>query len=337
MNAPEDHYPMATLPDRSQPAPGGYVLGEAGEAAGVTSPDTTLQPSAGGVESSSAMPRPVFADPKTDFVFKRIFGSEARIVDVTFLSPEQRPKVSELKHSIVDVKCIDARGTHYVVEMQVLNVEGFEKRVVYNVAKAYTNQLEAGSAYPELDDVIGISICDFELWPHREGVEIPMLSHWRMQERHSGTVGLPELQLVFLELPKYSGSSEPESVVDKWAYFFREAQSLEVIPPVLQHPPLVEALEAARTARFSLAEWDAYIAAGMAIQNERGAMSLAHRKGIEQGIEQGRAQELRTSIADLCELLGVTLTREQQGAIASMDAEALSCLREQLKSERRLA
>ena len=80
-----------------------------------------------------------------------------RVVSVMLLPPEQRPKVSELKYSIVDVKCVDARGTTYIVEMQVLNVEAFEKRVVYNVAKAYTNQLGPGFVYPELNDVIGIS------------------------------------------------------------------------------------------------------------------------------------------------------------------------------------
>ena len=135
------------------------------------------------------------ADPKTDFVFQRIFGSEDhksillgflndlleldeahRIRSVSLLPPEQRPKVSELKYSIVDVKCIDVRGTTYVVEMQVLNVEAFEKRVVYNVAKAYTNQLDAGQSYPDLNDVIGISICDFELWPRKTGSKVPMLS-----------------------------------------------------------------------------------------------------------------------------------------------------------------
>jgi predicted transposase/invertase (TIGR01784 family) len=98
---------------------------------------------------------PVFGDPKTDFVFRRIFGSEDhktalvgflndilqldgdhRVASVTLLPPELRPKVTELKHSIVDVKCVDARGTTYVVEMQVLNVEAFEKRVVYNVVAA---------------------------------------------------------------------------------------------------------------------------------------------------------------------------------------------------------
>ncbi|HSN98415.1 MAG TPA: Rpn family recombination-promoting nuclease/putative transposase [Candidatus Nanopelagicales bacterium] len=244
------------------------------------------------------MRRPVFADPKTDFVFQRIFGSEdhkpvligflndllglvgeRRIAEVSFLPPEQRPKVSELKYSIVDVKCVDAGGTTYVVEMQVLNVEAFEKRVLYNVAKAFTNQLEVGDDYPELNDVIGISICDFELWPRTQAPEVPMLSRWRMQEQTSGRRGFEELQLVFLELPKYDVSREPETLVEKWAYFFREARNLSVIPPSLQHPPLVEALEAARTARFSKEEWDAYIAAGMAIQNERGALALARREG----------------------------------------------------------
>ena len=90
------------------------------------------------------MPGPLFADPKTDFAFHRIFGTEKhksaligflndilqldaahRITEVTFLDPTQRPKVEELKLSIVDVKCKDARGIHYVVEMQVLNVEAF--------------------------------------------------------------------------------------------------------------------------------------------------------------------------------------------------------------------
>jgi predicted transposase/invertase (TIGR01784 family) len=186
--------------------------------------------------------------------------------------------VSELKYSIVDVKCVDARGTTYVVEMQVLNVEAFEKRVVYNVAKAYTNQLGASFAYPELDDVIGISICDFELWPRKGPSGVPMLSRWRMQEQASGVVGLPQLQLVFLELPKYGAGDDPQALVDKWAYFFREAGNLMAIPDALRHPPLLDALEAARTARFTREEWDAYIAAGMAIQNERGALSLARRE-----------------------------------------------------------
>ena len=90
---------------------------------------------------------PTFADPKTDFVFKRIFGAEAHkdvliallnhllelegdrcILAVQHLSQEQHVALPELKLSIVDVKCTDASGRRFVVEMQVLKVEGFEKR-----------------------------------------------------------------------------------------------------------------------------------------------------------------------------------------------------------------
>src|SRR5262245_55052226 len=155
------------------------------------------------------MKRPTFADPKTDFAFKRIFGSEEhkdvlvaflndmldldaahRIVGVELLAQEQRPQVAEMKLSIVDVKCTDARGVTYVVEMQVLQVEGFEKRVVYNVAKAYVNQLALGNGYPSLNDVVSITICDFAVWPDTESRRIPMLSRWRMTEQHTGANGL---------------------------------------------------------------------------------------------------------------------------------------------------
>ena len=293
------------------------------------------------------MRRPVFADPRTDFVFQRIFGSEDhkaallgflndvlgldqahRITQVAFLPPEQRPKVSELKYSIVDVECVDATGTTYVVEMQVLNVEAFEKRVVYNVAKAYTNQLDVGDKYPELNDVIGISICDFELWPRRkEEPEVPMLSRWRMQEQSSGRLGIDHLQLVFLELPKYDTTREPETLVEKWAYFFREARNLTVIPPSLQHPPLVEALEAARTANFTTEEWDAYIAAGMAIQNERGALSVARK--------EGRGEGIRSGIETACELLGIEIDAGRRAQIDALGTDALQALLDHLRRERR--
>lgn len=282
--------------------------------------------------------RPLFADPKTDFVFKKIFGTEEHkpvliaflnhlleldeahlVVDVELLSPEQRPKVVELKSSIVDVKCIDRQGTRYVVEMQVLNVEGSEKRVVYNVAKAYTSQLDRGEHYPELNDVVGITICDFELWPRREAPHVPMHSRWRMQEQHGGARGLPQLQFVFLELPKYEAGDDPRTLVERWAYFFREADSLKVVPEVLSEHPYVDALDAARTAGFTDEEWDAYIRAGMAIQDERGALSLAVRQGHDEGLvkgrKEGREEGLRAALRLVLAGRGLTLSAGDEARI----------------------
>ncbi len=174
---------------------------------------------------------PVFADPKTNFVFKRIFGAEDRkplliallndllelegqhrILDVEYLPHEQHVAVPELKLSIVDVKCMEASGRGFVVEMQVANVEGLEKRIVYNTSKAYVMQLRNAETYPTLCDVVGVTICDFKLWPGKVaggGFEVPMLSRWRMVEQHSNAVGLPQVQYTFLELPKYAGGDDP--------------------------------------------------------------------------------------------------------------------------------
>ncbi|MCP4660824.1 MAG: Rpn family recombination-promoting nuclease/putative transposase [bacterium] len=256
--------------------------------------------------------RPIFADPKTDFVFKRIFGTEPhkhlliellnalvelddahRIVDLTYLPPEKKVAVEELKLSIVDVHCTDVRGVHYVVEMQVLNVEGFEKRVVYNSSKTYVTQLRISEHYPELEDVIGVTICDFELWPDPRDEEdghrvpsgrVPMLSRWRMREQHTGSQrGLGQIQYVFLELPKYRAGDAPAGIVDRWAYFFREAKNLEMIPPALDQEPFREALEVARVARFTPEEWSVYDRAKMAEQDARGALSLAEKQGRVRG------------------------------------------------------
>src|SRR5271167_4021329 len=88
-----------------------------------------------------------FLDPKNDFCFKQIFGTEknkdilihflndmisfpdgAKIQTVTFLKPSQDPDAAAKKQSIVDVLCVDEKGSQYIVEMQVASTRGFEKR-----------------------------------------------------------------------------------------------------------------------------------------------------------------------------------------------------------------
>ena len=301
--------------------------------------------------------RPVFADPKTDFVFKRIFGSEVhkplliellnallelsgdhRIVDLKYLSPEQHVPVEELKLSLVDVKCFDERGRHYVVEMQVLNVEGFEKRVVYNTSKAYVTQLRTGEDYPGLDDVVGVTICDFLLWPGPPpvpgGAPVPMLSRWRMQEQHGGALGLSQVQYVFLELPKYASGDNPQGTIDRWAYFFREAENLTVVPPALSVPPYREALEVARMAGFSADELDLYDRAKIAEQDARGALSLAERQGREEGREEGRAEGLREAIRALCQAFEIKIDAEREARLAGMGVGELKELQARLLRER---
>ena len=288
----------------------------------------------------------VFADPKTDVVFKRIFGVEARkplliallndllelkgtrrIKSLRHFSPEQQVTQPRSKLSIVDVKCTTASGRRFVVEMQVLPVEGFEKRVVYNASKAYVMQLHGGEDYTKLCDVVGVTICNFNLWPKKakgEGYKVPMLSRWRMQEQQSGHKGLRQVQYAFLELPKYGAGEEPESLVDKWAYFFREATNLEVVPPALSKGPVREALEVARKSTFTEQELEDYERAKMAEQDERGALSYARHEGRKEGHKTGVLEGKRDTLRRLLVRAGIAVPEAVEARIAACeDATAL--------------
>ncbi|TAF30571.1 MAG: Rpn family recombination-promoting nuclease/putative transposase, partial [Oscillatoriales cyanobacterium] len=103
-----------------------------------------------------------FINPKTDYAFKKIFGSSDNkgilisflnamiydgnptIEDLEIINPNLPPKITGLKDTYLDVKARLADGTLVIIEMQVLNVEFFGKRVLYNAAKTYVSQLQKG-------------------------------------------------------------------------------------------------------------------------------------------------------------------------------------------------
>jgi hypothetical protein len=65
------------------------------------------------------------------------------------------------------------------------------------------------------------------------------------------------------------------------------------------------------------------------------AIAEGEARGRAEGEARGRAAALRATIADLCELLGVSLDAERAAWVARLDEQGLEALRAQLKSERR--
>jgi hypothetical protein len=191
-----------------------------------------------------------------------------------------------------------------------------------------------------------VTICDFQLWPGppvQGGAPVPMLSRWRMQEQHDGALGLSQVQYVFLELPKYRSGDDPQGTIDRWAYFFREAENLEVVPPALSETPYREALEVARMAGFSAGELDLYDRAKIAEQDARGALTLAERQGRaeglregrEEGLREGREEGLRETVRALCQALEIELGAEREAVLAGLGAAELKGLQARLLRERR--
>ena len=65
---------------------------------------------------------------------------------------------------------------------------------------------------------------------------------------------------------------------------FRRAPQLRDVPAHVRHEGPRRALDAARTAWFSAEEWEAYDRESVALQDARGALSFAERRGREMGV-----------------------------------------------------
>lgn len=248
-----------------------------------------------------------FISPKTDFAFKKIFGSDQSkdilisflnamiysgnsvIQDLEIIDPYNAGDVVDLKDTYLDVKAVLEDRTTVIIEMQLWNVEAFEKRVVYNLCKTYGNQLKSGQGYFDLNPVIALTITDFKLFPTTDKV----ISCFYFQEAEEHLAYQEnELKLVFVELPKFTKKLEDlETVVDKWIYFVKEAPSLEVIPEKMREVPQLEkALNIANQAGLSVEELEKIRKQEMFLEDRRGALSLAKREGREEGKEEGREE-----------------------------------------------
>ena len=247
-----------------------------------------------------------FLNPKTDFAFKKIFGSEEsqdillsflnallgletpyRLIEVTILDPYLAPKIRGMKDSYLDVRAKDERGKSYIIEMQVLNVAGFEKRILYNACKAYAGQLGAGDNYHLLTDVIAITITDFIMFPEMEAIS----NRFKLRA-DAGDVYNDDLELIFAELPKFNKTEEElETVLDHWYYFLKHADDLDAIPGSLNtEKPIAHAFELANKAALTPEELDDQERREIFIQDQRGAIQLAKQRSREEGLEEGREE-----------------------------------------------
>ena len=197
-----------------------------------------------------------FISPKTDFAFKRIFGSNrSQKILISFLNaivydnqniiqsleiidPYNAGYTSTIKDTYLDVRALLDNGSTVIIEMQVLNIEGFEKRVIYNLAKTYGSQLSLRTEQPRLQPFITLIITDFLLFQESG----KMINKFRFKEDTELFNYRDELTLIFLELPKFNKElSALETLSDKWIYFLKSAPSLEVIPSSLGEVSEIEA------------------------------------------------------------------------------------------------
>ena len=191
-----------------------------------------------------------------------------------------------MKDTYLDVKALLDDGTSVIIEMQVLNVEGFEKRILYNAAKTYSTQLGTGDDYTLLNPVIALTITDFVMFDELDGYR----SCFVLKEKDF-LFDYPtyDLELVFVELPKFEQSlAQLDSLMAQWLFFLKNAKNLQGIPQQMETvPALRQAFEFANQSNLTPEELEDLEHREMFIHDQRNAIKRALNQGIEQGREEG--------------------------------------------------
>jgi len=248
-----------------------------------------------------------FINPKTDYAFKKIFGSEQshdilisflnailydgnRVIrDLEILNPYLAPRIRGVKATYLDVKAKLDNHTTVIIEMQVLNIEGFEKRILYNAAKAYSTQLGVGQDYILLDPVIALTITDFEMFPETN----QLISRFILKEKDF-LIDYPiyDIELVFVELPKFDKEvSSLETLADKWLYFLKYARQLDVVPESMNLvSEIKQAFEIANEVNLTPEQIEDMDMQEMFIHDQRNAIKKALKQGRQEGLEEGRQE-----------------------------------------------
>ncbi|HAG84033.1 MAG TPA: transposase [Cyanobacteria bacterium UBA12227] len=272
----------------------------------------------------------IFINPKTDFAFKKIFGSEqskdilisflnallykgeSTIKDLEILNPYLAPRIRGVKDTYLDVKATITGDKTVIIEMQVLNVEGFEKRILYNAAKAYSLQLDSGEDYTLLNPVIALTITDFEMFPNLD----KLISRFVLKQKdYLVDYLIYDIELVFVELPKFKKNlKELETLTDKWIYFIKTARTLQDVPDTMGAVPEInKAFKIANQANLSREELEDLEKREIYIHDQRNAIKRALRQGREEGREEG-IKEAKLEIAkQLLDLLDEDMISQKTG------------------------
>ena len=250
----------------------------------------------------------MFINPKTDYAFKKIFGSSESkdilisflnatiyegnsiIEDLEIINPNLPPRIVGLKDTYLDVKAKLKDGKLVIVEVQVLNVPSFGKRVLYNAANTYAFQLQAGEGYRMLKPVIALTITDFEMFENSDR----LISRFVYKEESTHLKYRDnDIELVFVELPKFQKKQHQlETLTDKWIYFIKYARSLTSVPETIDNiPEIHRAFEIANEANLTREELEDLERREMFIYDQQGAILKAAQESREEGREEGMREK----------------------------------------------
>lgn len=238
-------------------------------------------------------------DPKMDFIFKNIFGSENnKEILISFLNAtlKSEDKIKSVfikngdiekehltnKFSRLDIKAITDKNEHINIEIQMKNEYNMIQRTLYYWAKLYEGQLKEGDNYSKLSRTICINILNFSYLNNDK-----FHSAFRLKDIETNDELTDIQEIHFIEVPKLKDNSDEKDMLVAWTEFLKDPESEKV-------RTLEMSIEEIRKARQELVkissddrQRELYNMRRKAMLDESDALYNAEQKGKLVGLKEG--------------------------------------------------
>ena len=259
-------------------------------------------------------------DPKIDFVFKKIFGSEKHPrVLISFLNAILKPinPISnvEIRNSDLEKEFLDDKFSRLDIKArtnknEIINIEiqlkipfghlvndipslpfqehpllkneyNMIKRSLYYWSKMYEEQLNEGDDYSKLERTICINILNFKYLDNNR-----FHNGYRLKEIETNEELTNIQEIHFIEIPKLSEDSDEKDMLVAWMEFLKNPESEKVRSLELTISEIREAKDELIRISNDKEQRLLYEMRSKTLKDKNSALNEAERKGIEKGIEK---------------------------------------------------
>ena len=293
-----------------------------------------------------------FIDPRVDWAFKRIFGSEDTkeclitflnglfedelvIKDVTFAKTEKLGLRPDDRGVVFDVYCVTNEGKHIIVEMQKKEQEYFADRALYYTARAIVQQGVRGIWDYHLAPVYTVCFMDFVS-------DSPVLKKFRtdlvltdLQTRQRVS---DRMRIVYLQLPLFDKHTEAEcmDIFDCWIYIVKNMNMFEQMPFSEKYPVFRKLAEIGDLRKLSREELELYDEDIKNMRDIYATRKFDEKRGMEKGMAIGMAKGIakgmeKEKLATAHRLLSMGLSDEQVSTVTELPLEDIQKMRKKIE------
>lgn len=222
--------------------------------------------------------------PTNDFCFKELMKnpkvrkgfiscilkkSPEEIAETILMPTETKRDYADDKLSVLDVKILLADGTKMDLEMQVAYFGSWDKRVLFYLAKMYTEQIRKGEDYEKLKKCVHVGILDFVRFPESDEC-------------------YHKINLCNCK----NGEMISDELVIRWMEFFSSKTQEDFETMAKQDEYIEEAVNTIFELSADEQKRLEYEAREKAIRDDRAKQNWAMKTGLEEGLKQGLKQGL---------------------------------------------